>query len=151
METPKGWDKMAETSDPNIREYHGTACNYLVPVVDDDASADELNTLIETVRSYVLTQVPDIADTVMAKLNLQQVVCEGIKRVQTVYTNDRNRWPKGGEYREFVKKANKLYDDQDGEGLVALRNSESDMFGKWKEALDAKLAKAEALRQALEG
>jgi len=149
METPKGWTNMTGTSDPNIREFHGTACNYLVPIVDDDADAAELAALVETVRSYVLTQVPDIAPTVLAKLNLQQIVCEGIKRVQTVYTNDRARWPKGSEYKDFAKKVNAFM--KSGDVLAAKHAivNEPELGTRWQAEFEKRQAEAKAIEEML--
>ena len=149
METPKGWGKMTPTSDPNIREYVGTACNYLVPIVNDDADVVELEALIETVRSYVLTQVPDVADTVLAKLNLQQVVCEGVKRVQTVYTNDRVRWPKGSEYKDFAKRINAFMKVGD---VIAAKTEivDNPELGKrWQAEFEKRKAEARAIEDML--
>jgi hypothetical protein len=149
METPKGWGNMAQTADPNIREFSGTACNYLVPIVDDDASVDELEQLVETVRAYVLTQVPDIAPTVLAKLNLQQIVCEGIKRVQTVYTNDRARWPKGSEYKDFAKKINAYMKAGDVESAKAEIVDNPDLGTRWQAEFEKRQAEARAIEDML--
>ena len=149
METPKGWAKMSTTSDPNIREFSGTACNYLVPIVDDDADVAELEQLVETVREYVLTQVPDIAPTVLAKLNLQQVVCEGIKRVQTVYTNDRARWPKGSEYKDFAKKINAHMKAGDLESAKAAMVDWPELAARWEAEFEKRKAEAAAIEKML--
>ena len=139
MNKPRGWDKMEETSiSDSIKEFSGDACSYLVPWVDESSDRADVDMLIQAVRDYITTTIPNVPDSALEKLTFGQIVCEGVKRVQSVYTNDPNRWPKGDDYKVFVKALNVAIKNQDMTAASALKAESPDLFAKWNEAEAAK-------------
>ena len=146
MKLPKGWNDLAETTiGEHVREYHGKACNYLVPMVDEDATREEIETLISEVRDYIFTIQPNVPESAMEKLTFGQVICEGIKRVQSVYTNDPNRWPKGTEWKDFNKAMNVAVEAGDREAFQKLATENPEFWERY----DAAEKKRQAMRDAM--
>ena len=139
MQKPRGWDKMTDsTLGDNVREYHGDACNYVVPWVDESATREDVDQLLSEVESYIRSTVPNVPEGALSKLSFGQIVCEGVKRVQTVYTNDPNRWPKGNEYKEFTKGLNAAMAAGDTEAFRALAKANPELWTRYDEAETAK-------------
>ena len=127
-------ENAADVAGVSMREYDGDACKYLVPWIDENMPRGEIDAVIAGVLEYVNELVPDMPEHVGEKFTFGMIFAEGLKRVQTVYTNDRNRWPKGGEYRDFVKQINVAMEGDDLEEAKALKASNPELFGRWAEA-----------------
>ena len=132
-------DQAPEVAGVEMREYNGDACKYLVPWIDENMDRGEIDAVIAGVLDYVNGLVPDMPDHVGEKFTFGMIFAEGLKRVQTVYTNDRNRWPKGGEYRDFVKQINSCMANKDKEGAKTLKAECPELFARWAEVQAKKL------------